>query len=73
MRCEKNDHFQDENEIDECLGYQGEALNSFVLSYRYAYGKFSSSHEATIGGCFLTKNEDLGDYIVKYEMWDTAG
>ena len=41
--------------------------------YRYAYGKFSNSHEATIGGCFLTKNEDLGDYIVKYEMWDTAG
>ena len=40
---------------------------------RYAYGKFSNSHEATIGGCFLTKNEDLGDYIVKYEMWDTAG
>ena len=40
---------------------------------RYAYGKFSTSHEATIGGCFLTKNEDLGDYIVKYEMWDTAG
>ena len=41
--------------------------------YRYAYGKFSNSHEATIGGCFLTKNEDLDDYIVKYEMWDTAG
>ena len=40
---------------------------------RYAYGKFSNSHEATIGGCFLTKNEDLGDYVVKYEMWDTAG
>ena len=40
---------------------------------RYAYGKFSNSHEATIGGCFLTKNEELDDYIVKYEMWDTAG
>jgi len=45
----------------------------FLKQYRYAYGKFSNSHEATIGGCFLTKNEDLGDYIVKYEMWDTAG
>ena len=44
-----------------------------IGQYRYAYGKFSNSHEATIGGCFLTKNEDLGDYIVKYEMWDTAG
>ena len=47
--------------------------NLSLLNYRYAYGKFSNSHEATIGGCFLTKNEDLGDYIVKYEMWDTAG
>ena len=45
----------------------------YLPNYRYAYGKFSNSHEATIGGCFLTKNEDLGDYIVKYEMWDTAG
>ena len=45
----------------------------YFLTYRYAYGKFSNSHEATIGGCFLTKNEDLGDYVVKYEMWDTAG
>jgi hypothetical protein len=43
------------------------------IKFRYAYGKFSNSHEATIGGCFLTKNEDLGEYIVKYEMWDTAG
>ena len=46
---------------------------SKIISIRYAYGKFSNTHEATIGGCFLTKNEDLGDYIVKYEMWDTAG
>jgi GTPase SAR1 family protein len=51
-------------------------MSRFLLigqKYRYAYGKFSNSHEATIGGCFLTKNEDLNDYIVKYEMWDTAG
>lgn len=41
--------------------------------YRYAYGKFSSTHEATIGGCFLTKDEELDDHIVKYEIWDTAG
>ena len=48
-------------------------LTLILSKNRYAYGKFSNSHEATIGGCFLTKNEDLGDYIVKYEMWDTAG
>jgi GTPase SAR1 family protein len=44
-----------------------------LISYRYAYGKFSSTHEATIGGCFLTKDEELDDHIVKYEIWDTAG
>lgn len=43
------------------------------FEYRYAYGKFSSTHEATIGGCFLTKDEELDDHIVKYEIWDTAG
>ena len=40
---------------------------------RYAYGKFSVTHEATIGGCFLTKDEELDDHVVKYEIWDTAG
>jgi GTPase SAR1 family protein len=40
---------------------------------RYAYGKFSNTHEATIGGCFLTRDEELDDHIVKYEIWDTAG
>ena len=40
---------------------------------RYAYGKFSNTHEATIGGCFLTKDEELDNHIVKYEIWDTAG
>lgn len=46
----------------------------FLMSnYRYAYGKFSVTHEATIGGCFLTKDEELDDHVVKYEIWDTAG
>ena len=43
------------------------------ISIRYAYGKFSNTHEATIGGCFLTKNEECDDHIVKFEIWDTAG
>ena len=42
-------------------------------SRRYAYGKFQSTHEATIGGSFLTKDEELDEHIVKYEIWDTAG
>ena len=45
----------------------------FISNYRYAYGKFSVTHEATIGGCFLTKDEELDDHVVKYEIWDTAG
>ena len=44
-----------------------------IILYRYAYGKFSTTHEATIGGCFLTKDEELEDHVVKYEIWDTAG
>ena len=43
------------------------------ISIRYAYGKFSNTHDATIGGCFLTKNEECDDHIVKFEIWDTAG
>ncbi len=47
--------------------------NHHVIYHRYAYGKFSSTHEATIGGCFLTRDEELDDRVVKYEIWDTAG
>lgn len=47
--------------------------NLLLPIYRYAYGKFSVTHEATIGGCFLTKDEELDDHVVKYEIWDTAG
>jgi GTPase SAR1 family protein len=44
-----------------------------MANNRYAYGKFSVTHEATIGGCFLTKDEELDEHVVKYEIWDTAG
>eukprot|EP00350_Pseudokeronopsis_sp_OXSARD2_P011555 CAMPEP_0170541182 /NCGR_PEP_ID=MMETSP0211-20121228/981_1 /TAXON_ID=311385 /ORGANISM="Pseudokeronopsis sp., Strain OXSARD2" /LENGTH=50 /DNA_ID=CAMNT_0010843815 /DNA_START=125 /DNA_END=277 /DNA_ORIENTATION=+ len=43
------------------------------LSIRYTYGKFANTHEATIGGCFLTKDEEFDNHMVKYEIWDTAG
>ena len=53
------------------LGDMG--VGKTCLSSRYAYGKFEHTHEATIGGCFLTKDEIFDDHIVKYEIWDTAG
>ena len=53
------------------LGDMG--VGKTCMSIRYAYGKFSNTHEATIGGCFITKDEELDDLIVKYEIWDTAG
>lgn len=40
---------------------------------RYYSGEFSNNHEATIGGCFLTKDVELDTHIVKFEIWDTAG
>ena len=53
--------------------YELTSVNHQCANYRYAYGKFSVTHEATIGGCFLTKDEELDDHVVKYEIWDTAG
>ncbi len=53
------------------LGDMG--VGKTCISIQYAYGKFSNTHEATIGGCFLTKDEELDTHIVKYEIWDTAG
>jgi Ras-related protein Rab-5C len=43
------------------------------ISIRYYSGEFSEQHEATIGGCFLTKDVPLEAYTVKFEIWDTAG
>lgn len=53
------------------LGDMG--VGKTCMSIRYAYGKFSNTHEATIGGCFLTKDEELDEVVVKFEIWDTAG
>ena len=43
------------------------------ISMRYYSGHFSEQHEATIGGCFLTKDVLLETCTVKFEIWDTAG
>ena len=43
------------------------------ITNRYYSGSFSNTHEATIGGSFLTKDVELDSHIVKFEIWDTAG
>lgn len=53
------------------LGDMG--VGKTCISIRYYSGKFSESHEATIGGSFMTKDVELDSHIVKFEMWDTAG
>ena len=53
------------------LGDMG--VGKTAISIRYYAGKFSESHEATIGGSFMTKDVELDSHIVKFEMWDTPG
>ena len=53
------------------LGDMG--VGKTCISIRYYSGKFSETHEATIGGSFMTKDVELDSHIVKFEMWDTAG
>lgn len=40
---------------------------------RYYSGEYNGNTEATIGGCFFTKDVVLDTHIVKLEIWDTAG
>ena len=53
------------------LGDMG--VGKTAISIRYYSGKFSETHEATIGGSFMTKDVELDQHVVKFEMWDTAG
>ena len=53
------------------LGDMG--VGKTCICNRYHSGEFSTSHEATIGGSFLTKDVELDTHIVKFEIWDTAG
>ena len=53
------------------LGDMG--VGKTCICNRYYSGEFSANHEATIGGCFLTKDVELETHIVKFEIWDTAG
>ena len=53
------------------LGDMG--VGKTAISLRYYSGSFSQTHDATIGGCFMTKDVQLETHTVKFEMWDTAG
>ena len=53
------------------LGDMGVGKTS--ICNRYYSGEFQSTHEPTIGGCFLTKDVELDSHICKFEIWDTAG
>ena len=53
------------------LGDMG--VGKTCISIRYYSGKFSEAHEPTIGGSFMTKDVELDQHVVKFEMWDTAG
>ena len=53
------------------LGDMG--VGKTCISNRYYSGEYTDNHDATIGGCFLTKDVELDTHTVKFEIWDTAG
>ena len=59
------------SKVSLLLGDMG--VGKSCIAIRFVYGKFSNTHEATIGACFLTKNVELDTHTVKFEIWDTAG
>ena len=53
------------------LGDMGGGKTSICV--RYYNSTFCEQHDATIGGCFMTKDVRVGDATIRFEMWDTAG
>ena len=43
------------------------------IATRFAKDEFSDIQESTVGAVFLPHSLELNDYILKYEIWDTAG
>ena len=43
------------------------------IATRFAKNEFSDIQESTVGAVFLPHSLELNDYILKYEIWDTAG
>merc|ERR1719408_820598 len=40
---------------------------------RFVKDEFDEYRYPTIGATFLTQSVNLADYVVKFEIWDTAG
>ena len=53
------------------LGETSVGKSSLVI--RFVKGQFHEYQESTIGAAFLTQTVVVGDYTVKFEIWDTAG
>ena len=43
------------------------------LMKRFAKNEFSDIQESTVGAVFLPHALELSEYILKFEIWDTAG
>jgi len=43
------------------------------IATRFAKNEFSDIQESTVGAVFLPHSIELDNYILKYEIWDTAG
>jgi small GTP-binding protein len=49
------------------------AVGKSSICQRFINGKFTTLHQPTIGGLFLTKQVQYGERTIKFEIWDTAG
>ena len=49
------------------------AVGKSCLATRFVNDQFYEFQEPTIGAAFLTKNMDLDELKIKFEIWDTAG
>jgi Ras-related protein Rab-7A len=53
------------------LGNSGVGKSSLLK--RYVENKFTFSYRATVGSDFMSKEIIIDDYIIKLQLWDTAG
>ena len=53
------------------LGEIGVGKSSIVQ--RLVFDKFEATYKPTIGVDFALKNVKLGPYLIRLQLWDTAG
>jgi small GTP-binding protein len=49
------------------------AVGKTSIISQFIHGKFSTSHNPTIGIDYLSKIMNLGDRSIRLQIWDTAG